>query len=283
MKYGEDLAEYLRSKRKGKVANSLEREALSDPFLYEALEGLSEAGEDPLKVMENLSKRVEYRIYPPRRRLIRLSIGVAAVILVCITLGIYFWVKKPGEKEMLAQFAVEKKMDTLNVLRLAKQGQRQNLKTENTIENTAVHTLSDLSEPELLQKDTAERNAELKFSKQIAGAGEINEKGRVRVENTGKTGPMPVGGMEAFARYIRDSLIYPEDARSAGLEGEIKLSFVVNRHGRPSGIRVIQWITNSCNYEAIRLLEKGPRWTYTGISDSTILYIPFYLDSVSNK
>lgn len=34
------LLEYLRGDRRGKTANRLEREVLSDPFLYEALEGL---------------------------------------------------------------------------------------------------------------------------------------------------------------------------------------------------------------------------------------------------
>ena len=113
--------------------------------------------------------------------------------------------------------------------------------------------------------------------------GGVKEKGGVRVENKGKIGPMPVGGIEAFERYVQDSLIYPEDAKRAGLEGEIKLSFVVNRYGRPSGIRVVQWITNSCNREAIRLLENGPRWTYTGTTDSTILFIPFYFDSIPQR
>ena len=98
MKYGEDLAEYLRSKQRGKAANSLEREALSDPFLYEALEGLGEAKEDPLKIIENLSKRVEYRVYPRKKRIIRLSAGIAAIFLVFITLGLFFWERNLGKK-----------------------------------------------------------------------------------------------------------------------------------------------------------------------------------------
>ena len=264
MKYGEDLAEYLRSKQRGKAANSLEREALSDPFLYEALEGLGEAKEDPLKIIENLSKRVEYRVYPRKKRIIRLSAGIAAILLVFITLGLFFWEKEPREKVMSTQYAAVEKRDTVNILHLARRDRKQDLKTETAVEDAVVQTLSDSSEADLPEKDTAKPNAELKFRKQLARVGGVKEKGGVRVENKGKIGPMPVGGIEAFERYVQDSLIYPEDAKRAGLEGEIKLSFVVNRYGRPSGIRVVQWITNSCNREAIRLLENGPRWTYTG-------------------
>ena len=41
MKRNDDIKDYLRGNRKGESANRLEREALSDPFLYEALEGLT--------------------------------------------------------------------------------------------------------------------------------------------------------------------------------------------------------------------------------------------------
>ena len=275
MKYGEDLAEYLRSKQRGKAANSLEREALSDPFLYEALEGLGEAKEDPLKIIENLSKRVEYRVYPRKKRIIRLSAGIAAIFLVFITLGLFFWEKEPREKVMSTQYTAVEKRDTVNILHLSRRDRKQDLKTA-AVEDAVVQTLSDSLEADLPEKDTAKPNAELKFRKQLARVGGVKEKGGVRVENKGKIGPMPVGGIEAFERYVQDSLIYPEDAKRAGLEGEIKLSFVVNRYGRPSGIRVIQWITNSCNREAIRLLENGP-------TDSTILFIPFYFDSIPQR
>ena len=44
MKRIDDIKEYLHGNRKGKAANHMEREALSDPFLYEALEGLMARG-----------------------------------------------------------------------------------------------------------------------------------------------------------------------------------------------------------------------------------------------
>ena len=48
MKRIDDIKEYLHGNRKGKAANRMEREALSDPFLYEALEGLTSTPGDPI-------------------------------------------------------------------------------------------------------------------------------------------------------------------------------------------------------------------------------------------
>ena len=48
MKRIDDIKEYLHGNRKGKAANRMEREALSDPFLFEALEGLTSTPGDPL-------------------------------------------------------------------------------------------------------------------------------------------------------------------------------------------------------------------------------------------
>ena len=49
---------YIRGKRNGKEANRLERDALSDPFLFEALEGLSEVEADHEKALDGLDLRI---------------------------------------------------------------------------------------------------------------------------------------------------------------------------------------------------------------------------------
>lgn len=283
MEYGKDLGEYLRGKQRGKAANRLERNALSDPFLFEALEGLNEAKEDPLKVIEKLSRKIEYRIFPRKKRIIRQGIGIAAIFLVFLVLGVFFWQKKPAEKMIFTQYVSEEEADTLKVIPIAKREKKQELKQRMSVENTAGHALADSVVLDRIEKDSAEAVVEPNFRNRLAFASVAKERGKVQVENKGGNGPMPEGGIEAFERYIRDSLVYPEDARLAGKEGVIKLSFIVNQYGRPSGIRVIQWITNSCNHEAIRLLNNGPKWTYTGTADSTILSLPFYLDTVSHR
>lgn len=59
MKKSERIWDYLRGNRMGKEANRLEREALSDPFLYEALEGLEKVEGDHKKSLAGLFMRMQ--------------------------------------------------------------------------------------------------------------------------------------------------------------------------------------------------------------------------------
>ena len=57
-----DIWEYLQGERTGKRANRFEREMLSDPFLYEAVEGLTTVKADHEKIVQQLQKRMKKRI-----------------------------------------------------------------------------------------------------------------------------------------------------------------------------------------------------------------------------
>ena len=52
------IGEYFRIGSIGKEANRIERKALEDPFLYEALEGFSVVDADHEMVIEDLQKRI---------------------------------------------------------------------------------------------------------------------------------------------------------------------------------------------------------------------------------
>ncbi len=56
-----DIWEYLQGERTGKQANRFEREMLSDPFLYEAVEGLTTVKADHEKIVQQLQKRMRKR------------------------------------------------------------------------------------------------------------------------------------------------------------------------------------------------------------------------------
>lgn len=59
MKKSERIWDYLRGNRMGKEVNRLEREALSDPFLYEALQGLEKVEGDHEKYLAGLFMRMQ--------------------------------------------------------------------------------------------------------------------------------------------------------------------------------------------------------------------------------
>jgi len=89
------LKDYIQSKKQGKDANRLEREALNDPFLQEALEGFDEVPGDHAAIIDRLEKRFAHPAtsqQPDRKRFLYWSI--AASILLLIGFGSYFLLEK---------------------------------------------------------------------------------------------------------------------------------------------------------------------------------------------
>lgn len=272
MKDTDRLLEYLRGDRRGKTANRLEREALSDPFLYEALEGLENLEEDGMKVKERLSRSVRRCIrpshyFPPYRWMI------AGSIVLLFLGGWSGWrmLKKTAEVEKngLSSFVSlpQETVDTVigQVVPSVNARAGQGAGKEEVISSS-------------VKNPVPEHSAILSGQTEDAGFSEKEENAiRIKVQNPDSVASLPVGGIEAYNRYIRRSLVYPEDALQEHLQGEIQLSFIVNKHGRPSRIRVVKWINHSCNHEAIRLLDEGPAWVYTGSTEPTFLTVPFRL------
>ncbi|GAB3498058.1 energy transducer TonB [Spirosoma knui] len=78
----------------------------------------------------------------------------------------------------------------------------------------------------------------------------------VRVEQD----PEYPGGLEALRTYLGNTLRYPRDASSAGVGGKVYVSFVVNIDGTLTDVHVLKGIGFGCDEEAIRVLQKMPRW-----------------------
>jgi protein TonB len=68
------------------------------------------------------------------------------------------------------------------------------------------------------------------------------------------------GGDEAFIKYIRKNLVYPEKARRMGLEGRVFVQFIVEKDGSLTNVKVLRGISGGCNEEAIRVMQKSPKW-----------------------
>jgi protein TonB len=60
--------------------------------------------------------------------------------------------------------------------------------------------------------------------------------------------------------YLRKNLRYPEDARTAGIEGRVGILFVVNEDGTISGAEVGNKVSASLDAEALRVVKAMPKW-----------------------
>ena len=68
------------------------------------------------------------------------------------------------------------------------------------------------------------------------------------------------GGMSALRDFLSRSLIYPRSAASAGVSGKVFVSFVVNTDGSLTDLQVLKGIGFGCDEEALRVMQKMPRW-----------------------
>ena len=70
----------------------------------------------------------------------------------------------------------------------------------------------------------------------------------------------PKGGMEAYEKYLKNKLEYPEEAKEKNISGEVTVSFLIDRKGKLEDFKIEKGLEESCNEEAIRLIKEGPEW-----------------------
>lgn len=69
------------------------------------------------------------------------------------------------------------------------------------------------------------------------------------------------GGDAALFKYLGDNIKYPVIAQESGIQGRVICQFVVNRDGSIVDIEVVRSVDKSLDNEAIRVIERMPRWT----------------------
>lgn len=68
------------------------------------------------------------------------------------------------------------------------------------------------------------------------------------------------GGLDALRTFLGKNLNYPRMAASSGVSGRVYVSFVVNTDGSLTDIQILKGIGFGCDEEAIRVMQKMPRW-----------------------
>lgn len=69
------------------------------------------------------------------------------------------------------------------------------------------------------------------------------------------------GDLNAFRNWVQQNVKFPTIALENGIQGRVVLSFVIEKDGRLSNIQVLQTPDRSLSEEAIRVLNKSPKWS----------------------
>jgi len=107
-------------------------------------------------------------------------------------------------------------------------------------------------------------NAEIRIDLPV-GEGEIDaevtETSSDQIFQSVEINPEPPGGMKSFMEWIAKNYDYPQAAIEAGVNGQVQVSFVVERDGSLTDIKVVRDLKYGTGDAAVKLLSKAAKWS----------------------
>jgi len=89
-----------------------------------------------------------------------------------------------------------------------------------------------------------------------------------------ETQPGFPGGMQNFYAYLKSSVKYPAEAVKNNTQGKVFVSFVVEKDGKLTDIKVERKLGSGTDEEAVRVLEESPKWN-PGIQDGKAVRVKY--------
>lgn len=68
------------------------------------------------------------------------------------------------------------------------------------------------------------------------------------------------GGDEVRMKFLQENIHYPEEARVSSIQGTVYITFVVEKNGTITDVRVLRGIGGGCDEEALRVVRLMPPW-----------------------
>jgi periplasmic protein TonB len=88
--------------------------------------------------------------------------------------------------------------------------------------------------------------------------------------------PMPVGGEEAWTKFLNKNLRFPPEAQADGVGGKVFVGFVIEKDGSLSNISVEKAVGHGFDEEAMRVLKLAKPWK-PGIQNGRPVRVKFVI------
>lgn len=66
--------------------------------------------------------------------------------------------------------------------------------------------------------------------------------------------------VKLFQEFIKENIIYPEEAKTKKIKGRVYITFVLNKEGYIKYAKVVRGVHSSLDQEALRVIFTSPRW-----------------------
>lgn len=328
--WSNDIDRYRKNQMTDAERHALEKRALEDPFLADALEGAETLDPQQFRAdVVNLDKQLQ----PVQQPRYVFALRIAAGLAIVVTTGWLFWSTEtdaPTPETMMAKNdstadAGTGGDTTKQLLTLAAPEKTADVKKESPAKSpstspssTATTAGPTVSQPkptievaadavkteeaatrEVAAKDdlavatTTPASDALKLAEtertaaaqapagvtmreevkphseiQVLPSGLTDESNRRKAAGESKRSSAlstvlatPVGGLEAYQRYLEQNQRIPEAARAANVHGQVTVSFIVDTNGLHKEFAVLKGIGSGCEEELIRLIKEGPAWS----------------------
>ena len=68
------------------------------------------------------------------------------------------------------------------------------------------------------------------------------------------------GGEEACVRFLQENIVYPASARTAGIDGQVYIGFIVEKDGRLTNLTILRSASPVLDNEVLRVVKLMPKW-----------------------
>lgn len=294
------LEDYLDGKLDSKAMHKLEKQALEDPFVAQALAGLSESRGKAVQTVSLLQKQLYERIAQQQEKKKetvftwqRLSVAAAAAVMF-ISVSIMFFMKDRDKREQMAknqpkkvevniaplpgQAVIDSAKNDIYAANLSKKREKEVVAGQANPKKEIQGGITMDSQPYAMQsapiKATDSTSVPLqamaRMSKTAPAAQEpLMEKvaAGATVSTAVPAVSAPVGGWVNLDTYLNDH----NKLRGTG-DKLVELSFLIDSEGNPEDLKVIKGINKQFDEEAVRLIKEGPKWEQPKNKESRVSY-----------
>lgn len=253
--------DYINSQRKGKDANSFEKKAMRDPFLYDAIEGLDSVNGDHLRNIGDLKKRIGQQKNIKSEKPIWQYIAASIALLFALGGYLFFESDKTALRAQVTlptdplEIAVPEQYYTENVSIIEKQNIELTRAYKPTLENFRVN--------EILNATISKEEFEQLSKEAQSNKGTIDiyaPDDNSYIDSTDTSHPYPIGGWSKFNTYMKNNIMLPTDDACRNMHGKVAVDFSVDENGKPYDFEVVYSLCGMSDNEVVRLIKTGPKW-----------------------
>ncbi|WP_428328282.1 TonB family protein [Mucilaginibacter sp.] len=86
--------------------------------------------------------------------------------------------------------------------------------------------------------------------------------------------PQFPGGINAFGTFLSKNMHYPASSRKNGVQGRVIITFVIEKSGELTGIKVVRSVDKDIDNEALRVMHLSPNWQ-PGIQNGKLVRVAY--------